>query len=79
MAGTVGYEAGDGVATLTLDRPGRLNAITPELADDLDAALARATTWPRRCAVATRPSATTGRSRARRVDVPSYFALVSLT
>lgn len=42
MAGTVGYETGDGVATLTLDRPGRLNAITPELADDLDAALARA-------------------------------------
>ena len=44
MSGTVAYAAGDGdgVATLTLDRPGRLNTITPELADDLDAALDQA-------------------------------------
>ncbi len=42
MAGTVRYEAGDGVATLTLDRPERRNAITPELIDDFSAALGRA-------------------------------------
>jgi enoyl-CoA hydratase len=36
------YEAGDGVATLTLDRPDRLNAIVPELIADLEAALERA-------------------------------------
>ncbi len=44
MSGTVRYEVleGEGVATLTLDRPDRLNTIVPELADDLDAALDRA-------------------------------------
>ena len=42
MAGTVRYEAAEGVATLTLDRPRRLNTITPELADDVRAALAQA-------------------------------------
>ena len=42
MAGTVRYEAGDGVATLTLDRPERRNAITAELIDDFSAELARA-------------------------------------
>ena len=42
MPGTVAYEASDGVATLTLDRPDRLNTITPELADDVRAALRRA-------------------------------------
>jgi enoyl-CoA hydratase len=42
MGDTVLYEAADGVATLTLNRPQRLNAITPELVDDFDAALARA-------------------------------------
>ncbi len=43
MSATVAYAAdGDGVATLTLDRPDRLNTIVPELADDLDAALDRA-------------------------------------
>jgi enoyl-CoA hydratase/carnithine racemase len=39
---TVRYEAGDGVATLTLDRPDRLNTIGPELIEDLRAGLARA-------------------------------------
>jgi enoyl-CoA hydratase len=39
---TVLYEAADRVATLTLDRPERLNAITPELVEDLRAALRRA-------------------------------------
>jgi len=44
MAETVLYEAGDGVATLTLNRPERLNAIGPELIDDLRAMLERAWT-----------------------------------
>src|SRR5215203_5618471 len=39
---TVGYEIYGAVATLTLDRPQRLNAIVPELIDDLEAALDRA-------------------------------------
>ncbi len=42
MGETVLLEAAEGVATLTLNRPQQLNAITPELADDLRAALARA-------------------------------------
>jgi enoyl-CoA hydratase len=36
------YEAGGGVATLTLNRPDRLNAITPALVADLRTALGRA-------------------------------------
>jgi enoyl-CoA hydratase/carnithine racemase len=43
---TVLYAAGDGVATLTLNRPDRLNAIVPELVDALDAALDRARADP---------------------------------
>jgi enoyl-CoA hydratase len=39
MPGTVLDERSEGVATLTLNRPERLNAITPELAEDLRAAL----------------------------------------
>lgn len=42
MPGTVRLEAADGIATLTLDRPDRLNAITRELAGDLLAALRQA-------------------------------------
>ena len=42
MGDTVLYEAADGVATLTLNRPERLNTITPELIEDFRAALARA-------------------------------------
>jgi enoyl-CoA hydratase len=42
MAETVLYESGDGVATLTLNRPDRLNTIVPELIDDLRAGLGRA-------------------------------------
>jgi enoyl-CoA hydratase len=42
MAGTVLTERDEAVATLTLNRPERLNAITPELAEDLRAALAEA-------------------------------------
>ncbi|MEA2273632.1 MAG: enoyl-CoA hydratase [Solirubrobacteraceae bacterium] len=39
MPATVLYEAADAVATLTLNRPERLNAITLELVDDLRAGL----------------------------------------
>jgi enoyl-CoA hydratase len=39
---TVLYEAGDGVATLTLNRPERLNAITPDLIADFRARMAHA-------------------------------------
>ena len=42
MTGTVAYEVGDGVATLTLNRPERLNTITPELARDVLDAVTRA-------------------------------------
>lgn len=42
MADTVLAERAKGVATLTLNRPKRLNAITPELAEDLRGALAEA-------------------------------------
>jgi enoyl-CoA hydratase len=42
VGATVGYELDGGVATLTLDRPERLNAIVPELVDDFEAALDRA-------------------------------------
>jgi 2-(1,2-epoxy-1,2-dihydrophenyl)acetyl-CoA isomerase len=38
---TVRYEAVDGVATITLDRPAVLNALTPELMTDLRDALRR--------------------------------------
>ena len=44
MAETVLYEAAEGVATLTLNRPDRLNTIGPELIDDLRAMLERAWT-----------------------------------
>jgi enoyl-CoA hydratase len=42
MGDTVLYETDGGVATLTLNRPERLTAITPELIADFRAALARA-------------------------------------
>jgi enoyl-CoA hydratase/carnithine racemase len=42
VTATVLYEAGDGVATLTLNRPDRLNTITPELIEDLRAGLGQA-------------------------------------
>src|SRR5919201_1108835 len=46
MAETVVYEPTDGVATLTLNRPQRLNTIVPELVEDLRAALRRAQNDP---------------------------------
>jgi 2-(1,2-epoxy-1,2-dihydrophenyl)acetyl-CoA isomerase len=36
---TIGYETADGVATVTLNRPDKLNSITPELHRELTAAL----------------------------------------
>ena len=42
----MGYEVVERVATLTLDRPKRLNTITPELAEDVREALARANDDP---------------------------------
>jgi enoyl-CoA hydratase len=42
VTGTVLYERDGAVATLTLSRPERLNAIVPELIDDLEEALDRA-------------------------------------
>ena len=42
MGDTVRYDVEGAVATLTLNRPDRLNAIVPELIDDLEAALDRA-------------------------------------
>jgi enoyl-CoA hydratase len=42
MPGTVLYEPADAVATLTLNRPERLNTITPELIEDLRAGLDQA-------------------------------------
>ena len=42
MGETVLYDAADGVATLTLNRPDRLNTIVPELIADLRAGLERA-------------------------------------
>jgi enoyl-CoA hydratase len=42
VATTVLYESGEGVATITLNRPERLNTITPELIESLGEALRRA-------------------------------------
>src|SRR4051812_27007004 len=42
MPTTVAYEASDRIATITLNRPERLNTITPELATDVREALATA-------------------------------------
>jgi enoyl-CoA hydratase len=42
VGATVRYDLDGAVATLTLDRPERLNAIVPELVGDLEAALDRA-------------------------------------
>lgn len=42
MATSVRYELAGAVATITLDRPDRLNTVVPALIDDLEAALDRA-------------------------------------
>ena len=42
VGATVGYELDGAVATLTLDRPRRLNAIVPAMIEDLQAALEKA-------------------------------------
>jgi enoyl-CoA hydratase len=46
VAGTVLYQTDGGVATLTLNRPERLNAIGPDLIDDLREALGQAQSEP---------------------------------
>lgn len=46
MPGTVLYETADAVATITLNRPDRLNTITPELIADLRDQLAQAQADP---------------------------------
>ena len=46
MAATVSFERTGAVATLTLDRPERLNTILPELIDDLETGLDRAEADP---------------------------------
>jgi enoyl-CoA hydratase len=46
VAGTVLYEAEEGVATLTLNKPDRLNAIGPDLVEDLREELGRAQVEP---------------------------------
>ena len=46
MSATVLHEVGDGVATLTLNRPERLNTIVPGLVEDLTAELDRAQADP---------------------------------
>lgn len=46
MTDPVLYESGDGVATLTLSRPARLNAIVPELIAGVNAGLDRADADP---------------------------------
>jgi enoyl-CoA hydratase len=46
VPGTVDFDQDGAVATLTLDRPDRLNTITPELARDVQEALARANEDP---------------------------------
>jgi len=46
MSGTVSSELRDGVRTIALNRPERLNAINPELLADLKAALAEANADP---------------------------------
>ena len=44
MKDLVTYEAADGIAVVTLDRPGKLNAIDGEIARSLDAAVERSET-----------------------------------
>ena len=46
MTDTVLYEVSDAVATVTLNRPDRLNAINPELLSDLLVALRQANADP---------------------------------
>jgi enoyl-CoA hydratase/carnithine racemase len=51
---TIRYEVADGVLTLTLNRPDRLNAFTPTMAEELLDAYARANCtdqrrWLRAC------------------------------
>ena len=49
MTDTVLYEVSDAIASVTLNRPERLNAINPKLLADLLKALAPRPTPTRRC------------------------------
>jgi hypothetical protein len=53
MPGTVLYQAADAIATITLNRPGAMNALTAEMKGDLLAALRRAATGPARAVIIT--------------------------
>ena len=54
MTGTVGMEIAGQVATITLDRPDKLNAVTREMARELDAIVARCNSGDEvRCAILT--------------------------
>jgi 2-(1,2-epoxy-1,2-dihydrophenyl)acetyl-CoA isomerase len=53
MPDTVLYQAADAIATITLNRPGSLNALTVEMKTGLLAALRRAATGPARAVILT--------------------------
>jgi 2-(1,2-epoxy-1,2-dihydrophenyl)acetyl-CoA isomerase len=53
MPDTVLYQAAHAIATITLNRPGSMNALTAEMKSDLIAALRRAATGPARAVIIT--------------------------
>jgi 2-(1,2-epoxy-1,2-dihydrophenyl)acetyl-CoA isomerase len=53
MPDTVLYQAADAIATITLNRPGSMNALTAEMKSDLLAALRRAAAGPARAVILT--------------------------
>ncbi len=50
---TIRYETADAVATIRLDRPDRMNALTPQMLDEIRAALDRAVGEGARCVLLT--------------------------
>lgn len=53
-AGRIDYQCSDRIVRITLDRPTKGNALTPELLDALDAALLRAEAEPEACCIVLR-------------------------